>query len=155
MHGINKIVVGARIREIRLARGMTLEEFGNLFSASKSIASRWEKGKSIPNNIRIKAIADMANISVQELLYGTKEKVMYGIEWWNGKRLNKSEQKPLPNAFTSKDAANDWLISKGYYHEPSSIYDDCFDYIRDVPVSHLNEWPDKEYARIFKMEVVE
>lgn len=41
MHGINKIAVGARIREIRLARGMTLEEFGNLFSASKSIASRW------------------------------------------------------------------------------------------------------------------
>lgn len=155
MHGINKIAVGARIREIRLARGMTLEEFGNLFSASKSIASRWEKGKSIPNNIRIKAIADMANISVQELLYGTQEKVMYGIEWWNGKRPHESEQKPLPRVFTSKEAANDWLISKGYYKGPVKNLSECFDYTRVVPVSHLNEWEEEEFARIFKMEVVE
>lgn len=155
MEKIDNKSVGARIRAIRLAKGMTLEEFGEHFEARKGVVNNWEKGRNLPNKRRIKAIADMANISVQELLYGTKEKVMYGIEWWNGKRLNKSEQKPLPNAFTSKDAANDWLINKGYYHEPSSIYDDCFDYIRVVPVSHLNEWPDKEYARIFKMEVVE
>ena len=155
MHGINKNAVGARIREIRLAKGLTLEEFGNLFSASKSIASRWEKGKSIPNNIRIKAIADMANISVQELLYGMKEKVMYGIEWWNGKRPHESEQKPLPRVFTSKEAANDWLISKGYYKGPVKNLSECFDYTRVVPVSHLNEWEEEEFARIFKMEVVE
>lgn len=155
MYGINNIAVGARIREIRLARGETLEEFGKRLEARKGVICNWERGRNLPNKRHIKEIADMANISVQELLYGTQGKVMYGIEWWNGKRLNESEQKPLPNVFTSKEAANDWLISKGYYHEPKPTYADFFDYIRDVPVSHLNEWPDKEYARIFKMEVVE
>lgn len=155
MYGINNIAIGARIRAIRLVKGLTMAEFGEMLSVRQSSVSYWENGRNIPNNQRIKAIADMANISVQELLYGTQDKVMYGIEWWNGKRLNESEQKPLPNVFTSKEAANDWLISKGYYKGPVHNLSECFDYTRDVPVSHLNEWPDKEYARIFKMEVVE
>jgi hypothetical protein len=155
MHGINKIAVGARIREIRLARGETMEEFGKPFGASKASVQGWESGRNLPNPKRLKSIADMANISVQELLYGTQEKVMYGIEWWNGKRPHESEQKPLPRVFTSKEAANDWLISKGYYKGPVKNLSECFDYTRVVPVSHLNEWEEEEFARIFKMEVVE
>lgn len=155
MYGINNIAIGARIRAIRLVKGLTMAEFGEMLSVRQSSVNYWENGRNIPNNQRIKAIADMANISVQELLYGTQDKVMYGIEWWNGKRLNESEQKPLPNVFTSKEAANDWLISKGYYKGPVHNLSECFDYTRDVPVSHLNEWPDEEYARIFKMEVVD
>lgn len=154
MGEIDKKAVGARIRAIRLASGMTLKEFGQLFGANESIVSRWEKGSSIPNIGRLKKIAEFANISVQVLLHGMK-RFMYGIEWWNGKRPHESEQKPLPKVFTSKEAANDWLISRGYYKSSVKNLSECFDYTRDVPVSHLNEWPDEEYARIFKMEVVE
>ena len=155
MKNINKECIGARIREIRLARGETMEEFGERFEARKGVVNNWEKGRNLPNKRRIKAIAGMANISVQELLYGTQDKVMYGIEWWNGKRPHESEQKPLPRVFTSKEAANDWLISKGYYKGPVKNLSECFDYTRVVPVSHLNEWEEEEFARIFKMEVVE
>lgn len=154
MKNINKECIGARIREIRLARGETMEEFGERFEARKGVVNNWEKGRNLPNKRRIKAIADMANISVQELLYGTQEKVMYGIEWWNGKWSHESENKPMPRVFYSEEAANDWLISEGYYKGPVHNLSECFDYTRDVPVSHLNEWPDEEYARIFKMEVV-
>lgn len=83
---------------------------------------------------------------------------MYGIEWWNGKWLQESKSKPLPIVFASEEAANDWLISEGYYKGPVNNLSNLsgyFDYTRDVPVSHLNEWPDVEFARIFKMEVVE
>ena len=155
MKNINKECIGARIREIRLARGETMEEFGERFEARKGVVNNWEKGRNLPNKRRIKAIAGMANISVQELLYGTQDKVMYGIEWWNGKRPHESEQKPLPRVFTSKEAANDWLISKGYYKGPVKNLSECFDYTRVVPVSYLNEWEEEEFARIFKMEVVE
>lgn len=155
MKNINNEHVGARIRAIRLARGLTMKEFGEMLSVRQSSVSYWENGRNIPNNQRIKAIVEMANISVQELLYGTQDKVMYGIEWWNGKRPHESEQKPLPKVFTSKEAANDWLISRGYYKSSVKNLSECFDYTRDVPVSHLNEWPDEEYARIFKMEVVD
>lgn len=151
MHGINKIAVGARIREIRLARGMTLEEFGNLFSASKSIASRWEKGKSIPNNIRIKAIADMANISVQELLYGIKEKVMYGIEWWNGEIYEDADMGAFRVLFSTNIAAHNWLLENEY--EENSL--ESYGYYKEEPTYDGDPFPDVKWAKIIEMEVVE
>ena len=154
MEKIDKKAVGARIRAIRLDSGMTLREFGQLFGANESIISRWENGTSIPKTERLKKIAEFANIPVQVLLHGMK-RFMYGIEWWNGKRPHESEQKPLPRVFTSKEAANDWLISKGYYKGSVKNLSECFDYTRVVPVSYLNEWEEEEFARIFKMEVVE
>lgn len=151
MHGINKIAVGARIREIRLARGMTLEEFGNLFSASKSIASRWEKGKSIPNNIRIKAIADMANISVQELLYGIKEKVMYGIEWWNGEIYEDADMGAFRVLFSTNLAAHNWLLENEY--EENCL--ESYGYYKEEPTYDGDPFPDVKWAKIIEMEVVE
>jgi transcriptional regulator with XRE-family HTH domain len=82
MDNINKEYVGARIREIRLARGETLEEFGQLFGSSKGVVNNWEKGRNLPNKRRIKSIADMANISVQDLLHGVK-RYMYVITYSN------------------------------------------------------------------------
>lgn len=151
MHGINKIAVGARIREIRLARGMTLEEFGNLFSASKSIASRWEKGKSIPNNNRIKAITDMANISVQELLYGTQEKVMYGIEWWNGEIYEDADMGAFRVLFSTNLAAHNWLLENEY--EENSM--ESYGYYKEEPTYDGDPFPDVKWAKIIEMEVVE
>lgn len=154
MGKINKKAVGARIKAIREDIGMTMVEFGEWLETTQSSVSNWERGENLPNKYRIKRIATIGKISVQDLLHGMK-RYMYGIEWWNGKRPHESEQKPLPKVFTSKEAANDWLISRGYYKSSVKNLSECFDYTRDVPVSHLNEWPDEEYARIFKMEVVE
>ena len=151
MKNINNEYVGARIREIRLARGMTLEEFGNLFSASKSIASRWEKGKSIPNNIRIKAIAEMANISVQELLYGTQEKVMYGIEWWNGEIYEDADMGVFPVLFSNNLAAHNWLLENEY--EENSM--ESYGYYKEEPTYDGDPFPDVKWAKIIEMEVVE
>ncbi|MBF6625733.1 helix-turn-helix transcriptional regulator [Aerococcaceae bacterium zg-BR9] len=67
----DKKQVGQRIKSIRLSKGMTLEEFGKLFDASKSIASRWEKGVSLPNPERLKQIAKIGDVTVDELLYGS------------------------------------------------------------------------------------
>ena len=66
----NKIDIGQRIKRIRLEKGMTLEEFGKMLHTSKSIVSRWEKGISIPNPERLRLIAKISNLTVNELLYG-------------------------------------------------------------------------------------
>lgn len=63
-----KKVIGERIKDIRLNKGMTLEEFGKLFNASKSIVYRWENGTSFPNPERLKAIAKIGDTTVEELL---------------------------------------------------------------------------------------
>lgn len=69
---IDKHQVGKRIQAIRFAKGMTLEEFGKMFGASKSNVRSWEIGKNLPNPERLKTIADFAGITVQYLLEGYK-----------------------------------------------------------------------------------
>lgn len=83
---VNKNKVGVRIQQIRRNKGMTLEEFGKLFGASRGNVSLWEKGYSLPNNKRLKSIADLANITVDELLHGKeKEQITMATEIYKGK----------------------------------------------------------------------
>ena len=72
-----KKVIGERIKDIRLNKGMTLEEFGKLFNASKSIVYRWENGTSFPNPERLKAIAKIGDTTVEELLHSYLNQVEF------------------------------------------------------------------------------
>lgn len=68
---INKIELGNRIKAIRKSKKMTLEEFGREIGAvGKSNVSKWEKGYVIPTEDRLEKIAELAHISVYELIYG-------------------------------------------------------------------------------------
>ena len=60
---------GKKIKEIRLNLGLTMEEFGEKTNTSKGTISKWENGKYLPNNKRLKQIAELANVSVNELLH--------------------------------------------------------------------------------------
>lgn len=64
--------VGDRIKSVRKNLGLTTEKFAALFNppASKGTISKWENGHYLPNNERLKKIADLGNMSVDELLYG-------------------------------------------------------------------------------------
>lgn len=74
MKDIDKKAVGRRIREIRISKACTLEEFGNILKAGKSNVRKWEIGFTLPNKERQKKIAKMGKITVNELLYGNIEK---------------------------------------------------------------------------------
>ena len=70
---IDKKLVGQKIKNIRLEKGMTLEEFGKMFGASKSNVRSWEIGTNLPNPERLKTIAKIADITVEELLANPKQ----------------------------------------------------------------------------------
>lgn len=77
---IDKKAIGSRIKTIRHNKGMTLHEFGSVVDeADRSIASRWERGISLPNNARLKIIADLGEITVDELLYGNQYEYTYKL----------------------------------------------------------------------------
>lgn len=92
----NKKLVGKRIQAIRLEKGLTLEQFSKLIGASKSsisewesgkhlppaksIISRWEKGVMLPNNSRLDKIAQLGNLTVNELLYGDNKQDIEELE---------------------------------------------------------------------------
>lgn len=63
-------MVGNKIKKIRIGLGMTMKEFGKEFEpeASDSIVSRWESDVSMPSTKRIKRIAELGSVSVDELL---------------------------------------------------------------------------------------
>lgn len=72
MINIDNKVIGSRIKSIRKEAGMTTEEFANIFNppASKGTVSKWENGHYLPNNTRLKKIAELGNTTVDKLLYG-------------------------------------------------------------------------------------
>lgn len=85
----NPIEVGRRIRRIRKNQlGLSMANFGkkigDIEGTSKiqsGTVSNWETGKNLPNNERLKIIADIGNISVDELLHGTVDEIIIkGIE---------------------------------------------------------------------------
>lgn len=64
---------------------MDQKSFANLIDATVSALSNWENGRNAPNDIRLKAIADIAGISVDKLKYGNeleRKKRNEDIEIW-------------------------------------------------------------------------
>lgn len=78
--------LGFRIKQLRMSLGFTLEEFGQKFNTSKATVYNWEKGRNNPNKQNLKSIAEIANISVDELLHGKeKEQITMETEIYKGK----------------------------------------------------------------------
>jgi transcriptional regulator with XRE-family HTH domain len=50
--------------------GMNKTEFGKLFNTTGSLVNKWENKGIIPSEKRVKEIAKLGNITVEELLYG-------------------------------------------------------------------------------------
>lgn len=77
---IDKKELGKRIKSIRLSYGDNLEEFGKRkikntdtsLNATRSLVSAWENGRYVPSPERLKIIAELGNMTVEELLYGEK-----------------------------------------------------------------------------------
>lgn len=73
---VNKKLAGSRIKQIRINKGYTLEAFGKLFGASKGNVQKWEKGLALPNKERLANICKIADITVNELLYGSTDELI-------------------------------------------------------------------------------
>ena len=73
---IDKKAVGKRIFNIRNSLNLTLEQFGKDpdINAERSNVSKWERGATLPNKARLQVIAKIGNITLNELLYGNREK---------------------------------------------------------------------------------
>lgn len=69
--------LGQRIKLIRLSLGENTREFGKRFGASDSNVIRWENNTNKPNPERLKAIAELSNQSVGELLNTTDYQKLY------------------------------------------------------------------------------
>ena len=67
---VNKEAVGKRILQIRKKYGYSMQKFGEIIdNAPKGSVNSWEKGVNLPNEKRLKQIATLGNMTLNELLY--------------------------------------------------------------------------------------
>lgn len=139
---INKNAVGSRIKQIRLNKGYTLEAFGKLFNTSKSNVLRWEQGISLPNKERIKNISKIADLTVNELLYGSIDEFLDNnwqdlLEYQEGYVISSPEEYSIARQQFKK-----WLEERNITLENIT---NVYDYI-DQNIATWNPWNiNKEY----------
>ncbi len=63
-------MLNERIRALRLAKGLTLQQVGDVFGISRTSVSNWEAGHSQPDPRKIERLAKFFDTSVQFLLSG-------------------------------------------------------------------------------------
>lgn len=64
------ILIGQRIKDIRSNLNMDQKTFANKLKATVSALSNWENGRNKPNDIMLRRIAELGNVSVAYLLEG-------------------------------------------------------------------------------------
>ena len=121
---VNKKAVGSRIKQIRTSKGYTLESFGKLFGASKSNVQKWETGFTLPNKERLASISKIADITVNELVYGSIDEFIDNNlsnlhEYETGKNITSPEQYSI-----AKQQFKEWLTKRNISLENITyIYD--------------------------------
>ena len=60
--------IGKRIYDLRKMRGLTQEEFANIFSVTRQAVSNWENDKSYPDLQTLVDISEQFNITLDVLL---------------------------------------------------------------------------------------
>lgn len=112
----NPVSVGNRIREIRNNKGLSMSEFASRIDekAKSGTISNWETGKNLPNNERLKRIAEIGNLSVDELLYGKpkdyssdketiENRLIASLEHGKGHETNRNALKNTVSCFKEID----------------------------------------------------
>lgn len=82
-------IVGQRIKRIRKELGMNQSEFAKLINATVPAVSNWENGRNLPNSERLKSIADVGKISVNDLYSGIPSNTQ--LNKWDSKHNKDGE----------------------------------------------------------------
>ena len=64
-------MLNERIRKLRLAKGMTLQQVGDVFGISRGSVSSWESGVNIPDARKLAKLAEVLGTTVESLLTGS------------------------------------------------------------------------------------
>lgn len=72
--------LGARIREKRKAKGLTLQQLGDVFGITRSSVSEWENGKTRPDQAKLVRLAEALGTTMEYLLEESGHNVPVIIE---------------------------------------------------------------------------
>ena len=122
---ITNLVVGQKIKSLRLELGESMEKFGERFNTSKGTVNNWEKGRNLPNNQNLVKIAKLANSTVGDFLFSIPDKNRKIVfDKYIDENIKDPEEKEFikNNFFHSSDIKNDPLMKDFTELENSSSY---------------------------------
>ena len=73
--------IGSNIKRLRLAKGLTQEQLGNLLNISPAAISKWEAKNTYPDITLLFPLAEIFGISVDELLGYDEAKAKADIDF--------------------------------------------------------------------------
>lgn len=77
---MEKKTIGSFIAALRKAKGMTQKELAELLNVSDKTISRWERDEGVPDLAMIPVIAEIFNVSCDELLCGERKQAAEIVE---------------------------------------------------------------------------
>lgn len=113
-------MLNERIKNLRLAKGLTLQQVGDAFGISAASVASWEKGKNQPDSRKISQLAEVLGTTVGFLLNGHIQSLGYAIESptqkvpffeWNqlgnlsSEKIAQSDAQPLHSNLSSSSFA--------------------------------------------------
>ena len=66
-------MLNERLKNLRLAKGLTLQQVGDVFGISAASVASWEKGKNQPDSRKLSKIAEVLGSTVEFLLNGISD----------------------------------------------------------------------------------
>lgn len=134
--------VGQRIRLLRKQLGLSLVEFGNrIGDVKRSAVGNWERGDNLPNNARLKRIAELGNTTVEELLYGSIHEYVSGIV--------KANMKSKPNNWASVRSLTNRLLLLNRWGSPFPSKEEVIAALRSLEDRELDR-KEREILRFGK-----
>jgi SOS-response transcriptional repressor LexA len=109
------ICVGSRIKEIRLAKGLTQKEFADSLGIVQGFLSSLERGKKVPSDTLLIALCHLYEINPEWMQCGT------------GKMLKSAPREKVPNSLVVTRTPLLRHISKEFPNEVTD--EDVFDYV--------------------------
>ena len=134
----------------------TLEEFGNMkeIQAERSNVSKWERGASLPNRIRLEKIARIGNITFNQLVYGSVDEFLQNnfLEIVNEK-ITKVVFEDVGEVFAFKKDSWKYILSNLRRYSKN---EDNTDLLEDITyLSELIATLTKEFISIYIMKFIE
>ena len=123
------IILGNRIKEIRIKPNYDQKRFANEIGATVSALSNWENGRNKPNMDRLSKIAQLGDTTVTELLADSSNEqflIFFEKRWAflenSHKYIYGKEPTPLDSEFYMFIGRSEWGKIKNYKKQVETLY---------------------------------
>ncbi|AAT38403.1 putative prophage repressor protein [Burkholderia phage BcepC6B] len=105
--------IGTRIRELRKAKGLTLQQLADVFGISRASVSEWESGRSKPDANKLVLLAKELHTAVEYLLNGdTNDAMSFADSAASRRRLRGGTKQSASIVDNSESNITEWPVGK-------------------------------------------